>query len=71
VSRNRAGSVSVLVNEGAAGFRRGAVYGSGSEDAYGVATGDINRDGIADLVTAHDARDHLTVLVGQSGGRFR
>jgi hypothetical protein len=71
VSRDRAGSVSVLVNDGSGRFRRVGTYGSGSKDAYAVAAGDINHDGLADLVTAHDTRDHLTVLMGEPGARFR
>ena len=70
-SRDSAGSISVLVNDGAGRFRRGGTYGSGAKDAYAVAAGDVNHDGIADLVTAHATRDHLTVLAGVPGGHFR
>jgi hypothetical protein len=71
VSRNRAGSIAVFVNDGSGRFLRAGTYGSGSKDAYAVASGDINRDGRTDLVTAHDTRDHLTVLMGEPGTHFR
>lgn len=69
-SLDRAGSISVLLNRGSGRFRRGGTYRSGSK-AYAVAAADINHDGIVDLVTGHDSRNHLTVLVGEPGGRFR
>jgi hypothetical protein len=46
VSRDRAGSVSVLVNDGSGRFYRQGTYGSGSKDAYAVAAGDIEREPI-------------------------
>ena len=38
---------------------------------YSLATGDFNRDGIIDLVTANYAGGDISVLLGQGGGSFR
>jgi FG-GAP-like repeat/PASTA domain len=69
-SADRAGSVSVFLNQGSGRFLRAGTYASAAK-AYAVAAGDIDRDGIVDLVTANYGADHMTVLAGQGGGRFR
>lgn len=60
----------MLLNTGAGRFQRFGVYRQRG-GAEAVATGDINREGAADLV-ATDAYESLspTVLLGLGGGRF-
>jgi len=67
-SANRPGSITVLLNDGAAGFRRDRTYAA---EAFTVAAADVDRDGRVDLVTgASDNRRGLGVLPGTGAGRF-
>ena len=65
------GVVSVLLGNGAGGFTLQAnpptVAGA---ILFGVAVGDVNEDGSADLVTADNIAGKLTVLLGNNTGAF-
>lgn len=69
--------VDVLLNDGAGHFRRHGRYTTRGELHDGVAAGDVNGDGIVDLVAAVEvfsdapnSRPQLFVLVGTGAGRF-
>ena len=60
----------MFINRGGGRFRRAGAYAAGRE-ARSVVAGDVNQDGIVDLLSAHASRKHLTVLLGRRGGGFR
>jgi hypothetical protein len=71
------GSVSVLLGNGDGTFQTAVSYGSGGEDAWGVAVGDMNGDGKPDLVVANEcassgcANGSVSVLLGNGDGTFQ
>ena len=66
-----ANAVSVLLGRGDGTFGPAASYGAGAESApYGVASGDFDGDGKADLVTANSGTDGISVLPGEGDGNF-
>ena len=67
-----ANAVSVLLGKGDGTFGAGTVYGTANAPQW-VATGDLNGDGIPDLVTANAAgggSPGLSVLLGHGDGTF-
>jgi Bacterial Ig-like domain (group 3)/FG-GAP-like repeat/FlgD Ig-like domain len=58
-----AGTVSVLLGDGAGGFGPRTDYPVGSQ-CYAVAVGDLNRDGRADIVSADYASGTASILYG-------
>lgn len=44
--------------------------GPGASGASGIATGDVNGDGIPDLVTCNAGSSNISVLLGVGGGKF-
>ena len=44
------GGVGVLIGNGDGTFQRVRTYDSGGEEAYSIAIGDVNRDGLPDLL---------------------
>ena len=68
VTDNATGHVSVLLGNGDGTFHRGR--GFASVGALGLATGDLNGDGIADLVVG-STTDFIYVYLGNGDGTFR
>jgi Bacterial Ig-like domain (group 3)/FG-GAP-like repeat len=70
-------TIGVLLGKGDGTFNPPATYSSGGNFAYAVVIGDVNGDGIPDLVVANEyANDHSTegvvgVLLGNGDGTFR
>jgi hypothetical protein len=60
--------VSVLINRGDGRLQHVGTYPSGPR-ATAIAAGDVDHDGTVDLVTAHDSRPQLAVLIGMRGNR--
>lgn len=73
------GSVSVLLGNGDGTFQPAAAYSSGGYEAVSVAIGDVNGDGMPDLVVANicasfdscTAGGSVGVLLGNGDGTFR
>jgi hypothetical protein len=61
--------VTVLINDGASGFRPGVAYPSGAI-APSLAAVDVTRDGLVDVLTANLGQRDLGVLLGLGGGRL-
>jgi hypothetical protein len=72
-----AGEVAVLLGNGDGTFQPAVIYGTGAYDALSIAVGDVNGDGIPDLITASPCQDActeygvLSVLLGNGDGTFR
>src|SRR5439155_14292084 len=62
-------SISVMLGDGAGGFRAFTSYPSGPQP-WMVAVGDFNRDGNLDLVAADWDTIYVSVLLGDGTGRF-
>ncbi len=71
VANSGASSVTVLLGNGSGGFTAaaGSPFAVGSEP-IGIVAADFNRDGKADLVTANNLDQSLTVLLGTGSGGF-
>jgi hypothetical protein len=72
------GSVGVLLGSGDGTFKAAVTYGSGGQSAYSVAIGDVNSDGIQDLVVANNCIGNhnctngaVGVLLGNGDGTFQ
>lgn len=70
-STQNTGFLTVLLSNGSGGL----ISAPGSPSATGrvptaLATGDLNRDGVADLVTANTYDNSLTILFGTGNGAF-
>jgi hypothetical protein len=64
-------SVSLLFGDGKAGFEPSPGSPIATEfRPYFIAAGDINGDGKPDIVTSHDDRDFVAVLIGGGRGTF-
>ncbi len=63
--------VSILLGDGSGGFAPapGSPVAAGSAPA-GVATGDFNGDGIADLAVANSSSNNVSILFGDGSGGF-
>ena len=64
------GDIAVLLNNGDGTFSKAATYAAGREPVS-VAVGDVNGDGIPDIVTADSASDTISVLIGKGDGTFK
>jgi Bacterial Ig-like domain (group 3)/FG-GAP-like repeat/FG-GAP repeat len=67
---NGQGQVSVYLNTGDGVLAPRVDYLTG-ENTKGVAIGDLNNDGIPDLVAANQGDDSVSVLLGTGGGLFQ
>lgn len=65
----RVGFVTLFTNDGRGGFVRSGELEALDDAAWTIAA-DLNRDGLADLVTAHWDEPLLTIRLNQGQGRF-
>jgi hypothetical protein len=63
------GVVGVLLGNGDGTFQKVVTYDSGGSEAYSVAVGDVNGDGIPDIVVGNGG--NLGVLLGNGDGTFQ
>ena len=70
-ANRRSDDVSVLLGDGSGGFSAatGSPFAVGSSPES-VALGDVDGDGLLDVVTANQNSDDLSVLLGDGGGGF-
>ena len=66
----KAGTVSVLLNEGAGTFQAKVDYATGA-GPRSVAIGDLNGDRKPDLAVASVGTNRVSVLLNSGGGRFQ
>ncbi len=64
------GLVTVLLNDGAGVFGNASSFGTGSAEEWALAAGDMNDDGILDLVVGGRAGQRIYVYAGQGDGTF-
>ena len=69
VAQNGSGSVSVLPGNGTGTFTLAPQIGQGSF-AFGLAVGDLNRDGLPDIASAQSGMSSVSFLLGEGGGSF-
>ena len=62
-------NVAVLINNGNGTFKAAGYYKVGSKP-HMVRAGDLNGDGIIDLVTANEGANTVSVLIGTGTGTF-
>ena len=71
------GSVDVLLGNGDGTFQPAVSYNSGGYQPYSVAVGDVNQDGMPDLLVANQCADDnctngsVSVLLGNGDGTFQ
>jgi hypothetical protein len=65
-----AGNVSLMTNNGSGGFGAVANFEGGGSGEYGLASGDMNNDGIMDLVVGARSSETIIVQLGNGNGTF-
>ncbi len=71
-ARSSAGRAMVFLNSGNGTFARGETYSTETDSSYAVSLGDLNNDGIPDLVTAGQGtvQGNASVRLGTGKGTF-
>lgn len=64
------GHVAVLLNDGAGQFGSLTTFDGGGSGEFGLASGDMNEDGIDDLIVGMRTSQRLAVHLGQGDGTF-
>ncbi len=64
------GNLSRMINNGAGVFGPPTFFDGGLNGEYGLATGDLNSDGISDLFVAAEDGSHGRALLGNGNGTF-
>jgi type II secretory pathway component GspD/PulD (secretin) len=74
VANTNDSSISILLNQGNGNFIPAPgspiVPGSDQTAPISIATGDLNRDGIVDLLVANQSSNNVTLLLGKGDGTF-
>jgi Bacterial Ig-like domain (group 3)/FG-GAP-like repeat len=70
------GAASVLLGNGDGTFQPGITYNSGGQDAFAIATADVNGDGKLDLLIVNECANNcsngsVSVLLGNGDGTFQ
>ena len=65
------GSVSILIGNGDGTFQAANNYSTRGNGSMSIAAGDLNGDGVLDLVTADSGSNSLSVFLGTGSGTFR
>jgi len=68
---NGLGSISVLMGNGDGTFQTAANYSTQGYGSSSIAAGDLNGDGVLDLVTADSGSNSLSVFLGSGNGTFQ
>jgi len=69
-ARNEAGDVALLANDGAGSFSPPVSLDGGVVGEYGLAAGDMNEDGLADIVVAGRDGQRIRSLLARGDGTF-
>jgi hypothetical protein len=72
---NGPGTVFVLLGEGNRKFQKVMHFSSGGQEPYGIVVGDLNQDGIPDVIVANNGSQkvnygNIAVLLGKGDGTF-
>lgn len=65
-----AGHVAVLLNDGTGAFGSLSTFDGGGSGEFGLAAGDMNEDGIDDLIVGLRSSQRIAVHLGQGDGTF-
>ena len=65
------GGVSMKYGDGMGAYPRGPVFFASSGNPYAVATADLDRDGISDVIVANSGTDDIGFLGGNGNGTLR
>jgi hypothetical protein len=69
-ANSKAGTVSVLLANGAGGFADAVTYGTGGKKPTGVVLGDFDGDGHRDLAVTNAGSANIAILLGLPNGTF-
>ena len=69
-NRGSSNNLSLLINDGSGVFSGPTFFDGGVNGEWGLAAGDMNNDGIIDLVAAGNDGGHVCALLGNGDGTF-
>ena len=69
-NRGSSNNLSLLINNGAGVFGSPTFFDGGVNGEWGLAAGDMNNDGVMDLVAAGNDGGHICALLGNGDGTF-